>query len=427
VAFAVNGQKLRVAVDLKQNGGNVDMTVATVVPGATSASVFTASAAFAGTVGAVTRVAFGQFGIASSVMGHFSVQGVADTLFDLAGPVSAFNGEPAAARVARICGEEGIACRILGPPSLSTPMGNQPVDTLFNILQQCENTDLGMLYEPRQALGIGYRTRTSLYNQAALATATFTGAQIYQGFASTSDPQLTVNDVTATAPDGTTARSQITAGIMSVQSPPNGIGRIDTAISPAPQLDAAVAQIASWYLSVRSVDDDRYPAIPFQMARASTPQTVALLDAGDYLQVTGIPSWLPPGPVKQLCAGFAETYLPGPVWEIDVNGIPELPYEVGIIGDAVLGHIDTSGSQLTSAITSGATSFQVTTTAGQVWTTSGSFPFDIVIDREQMTVTNITSATSPQTFTVTRSVNGVVLAHNAAAPVRLFHPMTLGL
>jgi hypothetical protein len=131
--------------------------------------------------------------------------------------------------------------------------------------------------------------------------------------------------------------------------------------------------------------------------------------------------------VSQLCAGFAETWFPAAWWEIDVNGIPELPYETAQFGTA---RADTAGSQLTASITSGATSFQVTTQAGsQVWTQAGGdFPFDIVIDREQMTVSAISSATSPQTFTISaRSVNGVVLAHSAGAAVSLYHKCLISL
>ena len=39
---------------------------------------------------------------------------------------------------------------------------------------------------------------------------------------------------------------------------------------------------------------------------------------------------------------------------------------------------------------------------------------------ERVTVTNITGASSPQTFTVTRSVNGVVKAHTSGTDVRLW-------
>ena len=44
-----------------------------------------------------------------------------------------------------------------------------------------------------------------------------------------------------------------------------------------------------------------------------------------------------------------------------------------------------------------------------------------------MTVTNITGSSSPQTFTVIRSVNGVAKAQTAGTDVRLWQPMILSM
>jgi hypothetical protein len=44
-----------------------------------------------------------------------------------------------------------------------------------------------------------------------------------------------------------------------------------------------------------------------------------------------------------------------------------------------------------------------------------------------MTVTDISGSSSPQTFTVTRSVNGVVKSHAIGDPVRLFTPYRVAL
>jgi len=56
-----------------------------------------------------------------------------------------------------------------------------------------------------------------------------------------------------------------------------------------------------------------------------------------------------------------------------------------------------------------------------LWTVdAAAFPVDVNIGGEKVTVTNITGASSPQTFTVTRSVNGVVKTHAAGEQVRLW-------
>ena len=40
-------------------------------------------------------------------------------------------------------------------------MGAQAIDTLGNLLQACEDADRGQIFEPRQALALGYRTLAS--------------------------------------------------------------------------------------------------------------------------------------------------------------------------------------------------------------------------------------------------------------------------
>jgi hypothetical protein len=64
-----------------------------------------------------------------------------------------------------------------------------------------------------------------------------------------------------------------------------------------------------------------------------------------------------------------------------------------------------------------------TTSTSPLWTTaSGDVPFDIAVGGERMTVTAVSGTSSPQTFTVTRHVNGVTKAHTAGEDVRLWFP-----
>ncbi|MFJ4692851.1 hypothetical protein [Streptomyces sp. NPDC088766] len=90
--------------------------------------------------------------------------------------------------------------------------------------------------------------------------------------------------------------------------------------------------------------------------------------------------------------------------------------------------VDTDGSVLTAGISATATSVSVTTTTGPVWTQNpAEFPLTVRVGGEVMTVTGITGAASPQTFTVIRSVNGIVKSHTAGTDVRLAHPAHLAL
>jgi hypothetical protein len=122
--------------------------------------------------------------------------------------------------------------------------------------------------------------------------------------------------------------------------------------------------------------------------------------------------------------------LGGFFFQIEWNGVPESPYEVEILNDAVYGACDTDGSTLASSATSTATSLSVATTnaTSPLWTTnSADCPFDIAVGGERITVTAVSGSSSPQTFTVTRSVNGVVKAQASGADVRLWFPPILAM
>jgi hypothetical protein len=93
--------------------------------------------------------------------------------------------------------------------------------------------------------------------------------------------------------------------------------------------------------------------------------------------------------------------------------------------------VDTDGSELASGVTATATSLSVTVTDGPLWITSAAypqeFPFDAALGGERIRVTAISGTTSPQTWTVIRSANGIVKPHDANTAVRLADPMITAL
>lgn len=87
--------------------------------------------------------------------------------------------------------------------------------------------------------------------------------------------------------------------------------------------------------------------------------------------------------------------------------------------------VDTATSELSADATDTATALTV---AGLPWSTSAAdLPYTIRVGGEEMQVTAISGATSPQTFTVTRSLNGVTKPHTAGAPVQLADPAVVAL
>jgi len=156
------------------------------------------------------------------------------------------------------------------------------------------------------------------------------------------------------------------------------------------------------------------------------------LDIGDRVVITNPPPELPPDQISLIGQGYTETLG---IFEHDMvlNCSPESPYEIAILEDAVLGHADTDGLTLFKDYPLGTeTTIQVATTGAAtgsaLWSTSaGDDPVDIMVGGERMTITAVTGSSSPQTFTVTRSVNGVVKSQTGGTDIRLLQPMTLSL
>lgn len=400
--------------------------------------------------GSVTSVTIApNAGLTNTVFGHVIV----DTQAGL-DPTSAtdssaidslaqgYNGEWADARVSRLCNQVGLNYEQIGNSTffdavnfnlvhLTTSMGAQTRDAFLNLVKQCTTADAGILYEPLAQLGIGFRTRASLENQTAALTLDYPSNNLSEVPTPLDDDRYTRNDITVSRTNGSSYRVQQTTGSLSVAQPPAGVGPYPDSVALNVSDDASLADQAGWRLSLGTVDEARYPVISVNLAHASfvaapvLREQVLAVRLGDRIVVTNPPTWLPPDPISQLVLSVSET-IDKFQHKITFVCAPESPYHTAVLEDAVLSRLDTGGSQTASPAQPADTTLSVATTTGPIWTTSaGDFPFDIVAGGERMTVTNITGAASPQTFTVTRSVNGVVKAQTVGTAVSLYQPMIL--
>lgn len=407
----------------------------------TDLSAPTAEGSYGGTVasasvGIVTQVQINPGGLLTgTAVGHVVVTDANDigNYIGASSPITAWTGEAAGSRFARLCTEEGVTARVRGSLTDTVLMGPQPAKDFLSLLQEVEDADRGLIFEPRQCLGLGYRTRVSMLNQPAAVTLSFTSAHLSDPLEPTDDDLLTVNDITVQREGGSSMRQTLASGAMSTQPPPNGIGLYDSAVTVNLASDGqALSDETGWLLHLGTVNELRYPRIAVNLARSElASQFYALqdVDVGDRIVVTNTPADLPPDGISQIVRGGSEVCF-GFTFTLDWVCAPESPYHVAVFDDPVLGRADIDGSTLTAGITSTATSMQVTITdlTKPLWTTSaGDFPFDIAVGGERMTVTNITGSSSPQTMTVTRSVNGVVKAQTAGTDVRLFQPAILSM
>lgn len=343
-----------------------------------------------------------------------------------------YAGEAAGTRIQRICALAAIPVALVGDPADTTLMGPQHSESKLTQIRDAESTDLGIMGEPRDRPGLLYRTRTSLYNQAPAATLDYSAKQLAPPLEPVDDDAATHNDITASRRDGGSVRLQDTTSRLSILDPPLGVGRYKDEVTLNVQTDDQLPGVAAWLLHLGTLDEARFPSVTVNLradAITSNPALAAALlavDIGDRLVITGAAAVNIYDDVSLLVLGYSENLSPFE-HKITFNCVPESPYNVAAYGSGVgtgPDRYDTDGSALNSGITTTGTSLSVSPTgpAGVLWTTTaGEFPFDIRVGGERMTVTNITSATAPQTFTVTRSVNGVVKAHLAGAAVALWN------
>lgn len=410
---------LRVSVELQLSGGNVQGSMAIVQAGATIGGGL--SGTTAGSIGNAYQADISPGGgLGATVIGHVSVQPAYDSLFNLGPAVNAWSGEYAGVRFARLCAEEGIASRIYGAPGGTAAMGAQTTQTAEALLQECEDADKGLIYEPRQAFGLGYRTRASMYNQAGLALS-YTAAQLSAPLEPVDDDRLLVNDMTITrSSGGSSARNIAATGPLSTQAPPNGVGSYGQAKTLNLSADSQLADAAGWAVHVGTVDDLRYPTLSVNLARSELTSVYYQLQdlaVGDRVTVSGTPSWLPPDGISQIVSGGTEVCY-GYVFTEQWTCVPESPYEVGVLDDATLGRLDTDGSALASGVTSTATAISVTTTAvtSPAWTVNtADYPFDLVVAGERMTATSPAPLLSTADGTFESGVAGWTAANGTIA------------
>lgn len=278
--------------------------------------------------------------------------------------------------------------------------------------------------------GLHFKPLRTLYNQAAALTLNYAAAEIAPPFEPTDDDRYLINEATVST-DGTDdpAQYSLATGALSTQAPPNGAGRYAASFTRNVLTGYLAASWARWIVHVGTWWEPRFPQITVNLNRKRALVAAACAaEPGTVLVGTNPPTWLPPQSIKQVVLGITET-INVHTWTVTYNCAPARPYDTFILNSSTF-RLATVGAKLAAAIaTTGATSISVVSTAesGRFTTTGAKFPFGIMVGGEEMTVTNITGTGLTQTFTVTRSVNGVIKTHLIDSPVALKQRATLGL
>ncbi len=213
--------------------------------------------------------------------------------------------------------------------AIGSAMGPQPDDTFVNVLQQCEDVDRGTIIEARDFFGLKYRTRGSLQNQPVTLSLNYTAAQVAAGLQPVFDESLIRNDIILTRPNGSSWDASLNAGPLSVLMPPNGVGIYQYSLNCNCYTDNQLANIGAWVLTTGTVNDYRYPSMPVDLTRIAVQSlfaAAAIVDCGDFVQITNAPTdRLPNATVNQLAFGLDED-LNAYKWTITMACIPESPY-----------------------------------------------------------------------------------------------------
>lgn len=420
---ALNGVPSFVRFHWYQNGGNVDWWCVT-YSYATGAQTATVSGSIAGTAGVAEQIQFNSDRAAAEIAVGQLVVMSSDLYPAIGDAYLGYVGETAGRRIERLCDEQDVAFSSSGDLDDTVTMGPQTSGTFLENLKACQAVDMGYLYEPRSALGIEYRTRESLYDQAATCTLAYTN--LY-GVQPVEDDQSTRNDVTVSRVGGSSARYEVTTGPLSVNAPPDGVGRYRDEVPPLViETDAQLQNQAEWRATVGTIDEPRYPELVTDINQlAGATKTAAIsLGIGDRLTVTGMPVWVPPNSIDVHVVGYTETIRPHE-WMVEYVCVPASPYlEAFVLDDTTNGRLDSSTTTLNEDLDTTETGVDYT---GDTWITTAShpseFPFDIMIGGERMTVTSAVAGT----FTVTRSVNGVVKEHATGTEIHVYQRNRLAL
>lgn len=349
--------------------------------------------------------------------------------------VTSFSSEPVSLRLRRICQDESIflSSPILMSESTDTNNvrhGPQTIDNGLDLISLLQITDGGELAEARGFNGFLYRPLGALASRPVVQALDYSAKMIADPFAPATDDQLVRNDVTISQVNGSSARATAITGTLSSLPPPNGVGTYTSSLTvDVAQQARDLQQIANWNLAIGTYDAERFKEIKSLLeAVPASVMGLSLIDIGNHIQVVNTPAWIQTGPTDLLVIGLTELIGTVAEWEITYNGRPYGQFNVlRANGGDAFARLDSGSSTLTTGVASGVTSLSITTAnARDLWSTTAA-PFDIILSGERMTVTAITGSTSPQTFTVTRSVNGITKAQVAGTPTHVFYATYLGL
>lgn len=421
----INGVTRYIKLEVQQDGADADFAFSSIPGGTYFGTVTTAVVAgpYGIVVGRSANLA-GDVGI-----GHVVVADTHDALinpnFDDA--MLGYAGESVEDRFTRVTALIGVNSAILTSGTVdSMTLGPQPITDPLSILRDGEAADGGILRDSLNEInGLVYVTRRAIYTGTPVLELDYAAGHLSPPLEPVDDDALLSNDVIVTRTGGGSSRATDLTSPLNANNYPDGVGTYQKAVTLNVETDGQTADMASWLLSLGTLDKPRFPKVTVDLV--ANPSLTADVDAdlrpGRYITIVNLPDWAAQGPVHLICRGWTETITAARRTFV-LNCAPANGYDVVRLDDTQYGRIDSDTTTLNEALDTTETGVDYT---GGAWVTTathpGDFPFVIEVGGEQMTVTAATATT----FTVTRSTNGVVKTHTAGTPVRLARPNRIAL
>ncbi len=350
-------------------------------------------------------------------------------LEDITPPARGYVGEVVVDRLFRLCLELGIpAGAETIPGSDGGPMGPQFPDTFPALLAEIERTDSGLLREYRNSAELRYKQLEALRGQDADVVLDYAAEQIAPPLEPTDDDRFTRNAIVAEKRSGGSVTVEKTTGPVQVGEPiDGGVGRYEAKVELNPANDTQLISTAYWHLARGTIDEPRYSKVTVNLLGEGidddTYDALLAVDVGGVIRLTGMAAVHVYDDVSLLVLGYSET-LSQYTHVITFNCVPESIFHPFKLQDTALGFLDSDDTTTNEDLDTTETGITCTVT-GALWSAANQ-PYDLMIGGERMRVTAVSGASSPQTFTVTRSVNGVVKEHDTGAAVVLADPVYLG-
>lgn len=343
-----------------------------------------------------------------------------------AAALNGYAGETAHARIIRLAAEEQLPMVCVA--GTSSRCGPQPVATVVDAMRDAEKTDGGALYEV--LWGFGYQSLNERTNAPVLLALDFAQQHIAEEPKPADDDQRLRNKWTVSRPSGSAATSEQTTGVFRTGAGGPGVYDDSTAVNVF--ADSQLADQAGWRRHLGTVDEDRWPDLALRFHGSP-----GLIDAwcalpfGGRATAANPPAQVAPDIIDTIVEGWLESW-DTTAWDARLNTSPYTPYRVGTLA-ADTG--DTSPTLLILTPDSLSLSVGVSTSdvtwlinSSPLWTVNPeSFPRLVWWEGEVIQVTNCVGSSSPQTWTVVRSINGVSKAHAANSTGSVYRPGVLAL